>query len=451
MINPSISDNENIINCEHSQTQFVKLFRRVAPYVHTFKDKTFVVAFGSELIEDGYLNNIVQDLSLLSSLGIRIIIVYGAISQKNKQIKDDFNIIDPYNMQPIDIDILESIKKISGKIRFDIESSFSQGLPNTPMSNSKIKVISGNFVIAKPKGIIDGIDFQHTGNIRKIDVEAIKTEIEKHSSIVLLPTIGFSPTGDAFVLTLGELATSTAISLEADKLIFLTSSKSMEINNDLSGIEVAFNDIEKTIVSNSLDAEMINLLRYAARAVEKGIERVHILSYYLDGSILLELFTHYGIGAMIVKNNLDDMRQAKIEDIGSIIRLIEPLETEGILVKRPRNILERDIDKFTVLEHDGMIYGCAALYEFPEEKMAEVACLHVIPELQGKGEGDNLLRHMEKKAKQNGIKQIFVLTTRTAHWFLKRGFKKIEINNLPIQKQKQYNKLRNSSIFIKEI
>ncbi|AWD32318.1 Amino-acid acetyltransferase [Candidatus Kinetoplastibacterium sorsogonicusi] len=448
----SISDIENTTNSQQAQIQFVKWFRKVAPYVHAFKDKTFIIAFGGELIEDNCLNILVQDLSLLSALGIRLVLVYDAIPQANKQLKLKNNEkILSYDLEPINHNILECIKEASGKVRLDIESSFSQGLPNTPMSNAKIRIISGNFVIAKPKGIIDGIDYLYAGNIRKIDVDAIKSEIEKHSTIALLPAIGFSPTGESFVLKIEELATKAATSLKAEKLIFLTSSKNIEINSNLSGIEIACNDVDSIIKSNCLDKEMTNLLYKAYKSVNNGVERAHIVPYYLDGSILLEVFTHYGIGAMVVANNLDYMRQAKIEDIGSIIKLIEPLEKEGILIKRSRNILERDIDKFTVLEHDMMIYGCAALYEFPEEKMAEIACLTVIPELQNKGEGENLFKHVEKKAKLNGIEQIFVLTTRTSHWFLKRGFHQADISSLPLEKQKQYNKLRNSLIFIKNI
>ncbi|AFZ82476.1 amino-acid N-acetyltransferase [Candidatus Kinetoplastidibacterium crithidiae] len=446
-------DTSSVEEHENSKSQFVRWFREVAPYVHAFRGKTFVVAFGGELIQDGVLNTLVQDLSLLSALGIRLVLVYGSGPQINEQLRlkglpQNFNngIVIPTNTAA-----LECAKEAAGEIRLDIEASFSQGLPNTPMSHSQIKVISGNFITASPVGVLNGIDFQLTGKVRKIDTEAIKFAIEKGTSVVLLSPIGFSPTGDAFHLEMEELATSTAIAIGAEKLIFLSSSEGVKNADGSINPEIARAKAETLLQDNNIDTTTTKFLKNSVMAVKKGVARTHILPYGIDGSVLLEIFTHGGIGTMVVEDNLDDLREASIDDVGAIISLIEPLESDGTLVPRPKSLIERDLEKFTVLEHDGVIYGCAALYPFPIEKMAELACLIVHPEWQSSGEGELLLRHIESRAKKMKIDRLFALTTRTSHWFLKRGFVRGSVKDLPKEKQINYNRSRNSLIFIKNM
>ncbi|UOF93803.1 MAG: amino-acid N-acetyltransferase [Bordetella sp.] len=453
MSNLELDNVSKIEVTELSSVQFVKFFREVAPCVNAFRGKIFVVAFEGELIQAGALNSLIHDLSLLLSLGIRLVLVHGSRPQINEQL-----LLKGLSQQfyhgfsnPTDSAALECAKEAAGEIRLDIEANFSQGLPNTPMSHSHIRVISGNFVTARPAGILNGIDFQHTGHVRKIDIEAINFIIEKDSSIVLLSPLGFSPTGDAFNLSMEELATFTAVSLCAEKLIFL--SDSIEVHNSDGSVDTELTraDAEILIKNKSLDQKTNSFLKYAALAVKKGVSRAHLLPYLLDGSVLLEIFTHDGIGTMIVEDTLDDLRAATIDDVGAIIKLIEPFERDGTLIRRPRSLIERDVENFTVLEHDGIIYACAALYSFPKEKMAEMACLIVHPEWQNSGEGELLLRHMESRMRSSGIKQLFVLTARTSHWFLKRGFVKGTIRNLPKDRQNHYNHLRNSLILIKKL
>lgn len=438
---------------ESSPAQFVRWFREVAPYVHAFRGKTFVVAFGGELVQAGALNTLVQDLSLLSALGIRLVLVHGSRPQVNEQLrlKGFTQQFDRGLLSPTDAAALECAKEAAGEIRLDIEASFSQGLPNTPMSHSHIRVISGNFVTARPTGVLDGVDFQHTGHVRKIDVDAIKFAIEKGSSVVLLSPLGFSPTGDAFNLAMEELATSAAVALRAEKLIFLSDSIGVRNEDGSVDTELARADADALLSAGSLDDETSGFLQHASLAVKRGVARAHLLPYSLDGSVLLEIFTHDGVGTMVVEDTLDDLRTATIDDVGAIISLIEPLEADGTLVPRPRSVVERDVEKFTVLEHDGIIYACAALYAFPEEQMAEMACLIVHPEWQSSGEGELLLRHIESRARAIGAKRLFALTTRTSHWFLKRGFVRGGISDLPREKQNHYNRSRNSLVFIKKL
>lgn len=436
---------------EFAAAQFVRWFRDVAPYVHAFRGKTFVIAFGGELVQAGALNALVQDLSLLSALGVRMILVHGSRPQVNEQLRlKGFTQQFDRGMAPTDPAALECAKEAAGEIRLDIEAAFSQGLPNTPMSHSHIRVISGNFVTARPTGVVDGVDYQHTGQVRKIDVDALKFAIER-GSIVLLSPLGFSPTGDAFNLAMEDLATSVAVALRAEKLIFLSSSPGVLSPDGSVDTELARVDADALLQQDDLDEDTAFYLRHASLSVKRGVARAHLVPYALDGSVLLEIFTHDGVGTMVVEDTLDDLRPATLDDVGAILSLIEPLEADGTLVPRPRSVIEREVEHFTVLEHDGVIYGCAALHPYPEEHMAEMACLIVHPEWQGTGEGEILLRHMESRARAMGARRLFVLTTRTSHWFIKRGFVQGGIADLPRGKQNNYNRSRNSLIFIKKL
>jgi len=437
---------------EFAPAQFVRWFREVAPYVHAFRGKTFVVAFGGELVRDGVLNSLVQDLSLLSALGIRLVLVHGSRPQVNEQLRlKGYEQQFGRGLEPTNAAALECAKEAAGEIRLDIEAAFSQGLPNTPMSGSHMHIVSGNFVTARPAGVIDGVDYLQTGLVRKIDIDSIKFAIERGSAMVLLSPLGFSPTGDAFNLAMEDLATSVAVALRAEKLIFLSDSPGVLDDDGSVDTELARIDADALLERGELDEDTAFYLRHASLAVKRGVARAHLVPYTQDGSVLLEIFTHDGVGTMVVEDTLDDLRPATIDDVGAILSLIEPLEADGTLVPRPRSVIERDVENFTVLEHDGVIYGCAALYPYKEEQMAEMACLIVNPEWQGSGEGEILLRHMEARARAMGVKRLFVLTTRTSHWFIKRGFVAASVADLPRAKQQNYNRSRNSLIFIKKI
>lgn len=443
--------NEPLPPAPHQAAQFVRWFRDVAPYVHNFRGKTFVVGFGGELIRDGALNTLIQDLSLLSALGIKLVLVHGSRPQVNDQLALKGN---PTHfgrgIEPTNAAALECAKEAAGEIRLDIEAAFSQGLPNTPMSNAQIQIVSGNFVTARPVGIVDGVDYQHAGKVRKVDTSFMQRLLDQHT-ILLLSPLGFSPTGEAFNLAMEDLATATATALQADKLIFLTPHPITCKQQGVVNTELTRQEVDALIATGTLDQDSQEFLTRAALGVKHGIARVHMVPYSLDGSVLLELFTHDGVGTMVVEDSLEDLRPATVDDVGAILGLIEPLERDGTLVPRGKARIEREVEDFTVLEHDGIIYGCVALRPYPEEDMGELACLVVHPEWQEAGDGELLLRHTEAKARAMGIKRLFVLTTRTSHWFIKRGFVQGGIADLPREKQAGYNTSRNSLIFIKRL
>jgi amino-acid N-acetyltransferase len=215
--------------------------------------------------------------------------------------------------------------------------------------------------------------------------------------------------------------------------------------------EISEADAERLLAGGTLPTDSALYLTHALRACQGGVARAHIIPFDLDGSILLELFQHDGVGTMLVEETLEELREAGADDVGGILALIRPLEDDGTLVKRDRALIEREVDNFTVIEHDGVIFGCAALYAFPSERIGEMACLAVNPQTQNKGDGERLLTRIEQRARAAGLTRLFVLTTRTMHWFLKRGFVQAGVESLPRERRHLYNWQRKSQVLIKEL
>jgi amino-acid N-acetyltransferase len=430
---------------------FVAWLRTVAPYIHAFRGRTFVIGFAGELVTAGRLNALIQDLSLLNALGMRLVLVYGS----RPQIDEQMTLRGASSQYHAGIRItnsvaLECAKEAAGEIRLDIEAMFSQGLPNTPMAHSTVRVVSGNFVTARPVGIVDGVDFQHTGVVRKLDVSAIRSALAG-GSLVLLPPLGFSPTGEAFNLSMEDLACATAVALDADKLIFLTEEGGIRNTQGKLLTEITEAQARELLDAPHLSPETASSLLYALRACDGGVARAHIVPFQMDGSVLLELFLHDGVGSMVVEETLEAVREATQDDVGGLLALIRPLEADGTLVKRDRALIEREVANFTVIEHDGVIFGCAALYPFTKDGMAELACLAVNPQVQGQGDGERLLTRIEQRARAMGLRTLFVLTTRTSHWFQKRGFQPGSPDDLPSARKDLYNWQRKSQVLLKRL
>ncbi len=440
---------------------FVPWFRSVAPYIHMHRGKTFVVGIAGEAIAAGKLQHIAQDLALIRSMGVKIVLVHGFRPQVNEQLKAKGHPAKySHGMRITDEVALDSAQEAAGQLRYEIEAAFSQGLPNTPMAGSTVRVISGNFITARPVGIVDGVDFQHSGLVRKVDVGGITKTLEM-GAMVLLSPFGFSPTGEAFNLTMEEVATSVAIALQADKLIFLAEIPGIrarplapEGEDNPIDTELPLDAAEQLLASlpsAQQPTDTAFYLQHCVKACKGGVERSHIIPFATDGSILLEVYVHDGIGTMVVDEKLEELREATADDVGGILQLIEPFEKDGTLVKRDRTEIERDAANYTIIEHDGVIFACAALYPYPEARTGEMAALTVSPQSQGQGDGEKVLRRIEQRAKSIGLDSIFVLTTRTMHWFLKRGFVQADPDWLPDARKRKYNWDRRSNVFVKKL
>ena len=403
-----------------------------------------------DAIADDNFAHIVQDIALLNSLGVRLVIVHGARPQIDKalnvlNIKSQFH----GDLRITDQAALNAVRAAIGIVKSDIEARLSIGLPNTPMHGARIRVVSGNFVTAKPKGVIDGIDFQHTGEVRRIDRRGIGQQLDQ-GNIVLLSSCGYSPSGEMFNLSAEDVATQTAISLVAEKLILMGEDEGLPSGDDESGIISQITTNELSLLVDNLSGEYKVHAQSCLTAVQSGINRAHLLSHKIDGALLQELFTHEGAGTLVTAADYEQLRQATIEDVAGILELLTPLEEQGILVRRSREILETEVHRFKVIELDGMVIACAAMYPYSNE-LVELACVAVKAEYRSGERGDRLLFAISEQAKKEKFDKLFVLTTRTAHWFIERGFSEADLSALPKERQSLYNFQRNSKIFIKEL
>jgi amino-acid N-acetyltransferase len=431
-------------------TQFVTWFRQSSPYIHTHRGTTCVILFSGEAIVDTQFPNFIHDLALLHSLGLKLVLVYGARPQvldciKHNQLESQYH----NNLRITDKPTLECVKQAVGAIRLEIEALLSAGVASLPSPHNQLKIVSSNFITAQPRGIVEGIDYHHTGVVRRVNTDAIKQQLDA-GNIVLIPPLGYSPTAEIFNLSSRDVATATACALKADKLLILMEPNTPDdIAKDYIHSQLTPSKATQQTCYTELPEEFRNYLSTAAAACQSGVKRTHLIDRQVDGALLLELFTRDGVGTMVTEESYDQIRQATIEDANGIIELITPLEQQGILVRRSRERLELEISYFTVLQRDGLIIACAALYPYPQHGMAELACLAVHPDYRNQGRADNLLQKIEQQALLQGIQQLFVLTTQTAHWFLERGFNAVSLDELPSERRNLYNYQRNSSVFLK--
>lgn len=451
---------------------FVTWFRAAAPWIHAFRGKTFVVAFGGEMVASGAVESVVQDVNLLTSLGIRVVIVCGSRPQIDaalaaRGLTSAFSRgirITPSN-------VMDCVKEAVGRLRIEFEQRFSFGLPNTPMAQSEgVRLMGGSLITARPVGVIDGVDFHFAGTVRDVDAETIHHALN-NGDIVCLTPIGYSPTGEAFNLSMEDVAASVAVALDAEKLIFMIDAAGLpplpgpktkrtrahDISRELSAAEaetlykVAAQSPAQSPELARMNDETMRALDATVRASKGGVARTHLIPRAVDGALLMELFSYNGTGTMITEAGLETLREATVEDVGGVLTLIEPLEADGTLVRRGREKLEAEIGQFCVIEHDNVIAGCAALYPFGKDGMGEMACFVVAPTFRGRNYGEQLLARIESQARQARVKRLFVLTTRTAHWFIEHGFVEGSLDELPEAKQKLYNYQRQSKIFIKKL
>lgn len=437
------------------KTELVEGFRHSVPYINTHRGKTFVIMLGGEAIEHENFSSIVNDIGLLHSLGIRLVVVYGARPQIDANLAAHHH--EPLyhkNIRVTDAKTLELVKQAAGTLQLDITARLSMNLNNTPLQGAHINVVSGNFIIAQPLGVDDGVDYCHSGRIRRIDEDAIHRQLDS-GAIVLMGPVAVSVTGESFNLTSEEIATQLAIKLKAEKMIGFCSSQGVT-NDDGDIVSELFPNeaqarVEAQEEKGDYNSGTVRFLRGAVKACRSGVRRCHLISYQEDGALLQELFSRDGIGTQIVMESAEQIRRATINDIGGILELIRPLEQQGILVRRSREQLEMEIDKFTIIQRDNTTIACAALYPFPEEKIGEMACVAVHPDYRSSSRGEVLLERIAAQAKQSGLSKLFVLTTRSIHWFQERGFTPVDIDLLPESKKQLYNYQRKSKVLMADL
>ncbi|SHH14716.1 N-acetylglutamate synthase [Hydrocarboniphaga daqingensis] len=437
-------------------SNFVASLRSAAPYVHAHNQRVFVLAFGGEAADLPDFDKLIYDLALLQSLGVKLVLVHGARPQIDRALRQAGQVPRvEQGLRVTDRAALQCVKAAVGALRMEIEAKLSTSLASTPMGGARIRVAGGNWVLAQPVGVRGGVDFQHTGEIRRVDADAIRRELDA-DRIALVSPVGYSPTGEIFNLRSEYLATAVATAIGADKLIFITSSdpdgwKLADDTGDAGQLSLA--DAERLLAEARVDAADRGYLEAALAAARSGVRRVHLLGAQTDGALLRELYTRDGVGLMLYADAGYDeaVRAATIDDVGGLLALIKPLEAAGVLVPRSREQLELEIGQFFVMARDGMVIACAALITFPDSRMGEFACVAVHADYQGSGRAATLLAYAEAQALKLGLSSLFALTTHTPHWFVEHGFVAGAVEDLPDERQRFYNWQRNSLVLIKPL
>ncbi len=435
-----------------SQKSFVSWFRDSSPYIHAHRNKTFVISFGGEALLADDFEHHVHDFALLSSLGIRLVLVHGIRPQIDQRLtKLNIPPLFHNNLRITDDLALQCVKEAAGLVRVEIEALLSMGLANSPMAGCSLKVASGNFVTAKPIGVINGVDYCHTGEVRRIDSTAIHQQLDQNN-VVLISPIGYSPSGEIFNLSAEQVATAISIALKAEKLILLTEKSCCYPENNEQIRQMTTNEADIFLQQYQGLNDVISLpLKASIQACRSGIERVHLINRSIDGALLLELFSRDGIGTLISSTPFEELRPATLNDIGGILELIKPLEQQGILARRSREKIEMEISDYIIIERDGLIIGCTALHLNLDHHYGAIACLAIHHDYQRSSRGNRLLEYINQKAKELALKKLYVLSTQTMHWFIERGFLSSAINQLPDQLKSLYNPERNSKVLVKEI
>jgi amino-acid N-acetyltransferase len=431
-----------------ADNEYARWFRDSTPYISAHRGKTFVVLVGGDALAHDNLPNIVHDLALLHVTGVRIVLVHGARPQIDEALPESrFHTYGDVTRRVTERAMMPAIIGACAQLRARLEALFSTGLPSTPLHNTDIQLASGNLLVARPIGVLDGIDHGHTGQVRGVYVRAIHAYLDA-GSIVLLSPVGYSPSGATYNLAAEEVAERVAVALKAAKLIAFDGEPYLK---DLRGRRMT--NIKPALLDKALNPatppQTRSRVLSLVRAVREGVTSGQLIGFADDGALLAELFTANGVGTQVGEHDLRMIRQATAADVRDIAEVIRPLEEAGVLVRRPRSRLEQEVDHFLVAEMDGYVVGCCALY--PAGNVAELACVAVHPSHRGSSIGTRLLAQAEELARERGYQELFVLTTQTRDWFIEQGFVQGDINDLPAPRQQLYNYQRNSQILTKTI
>lgn len=437
--------------CDAPQPAPVAWLRQVSPYFRRHRGRTFVVYVdGGAMLGEGF-TNLVRDLVLLAAVGIRLVLVFGARPQIEARLRDagvEQRVV--RGLRASDAATMNHVREVVGGLRLQIESAFSFGSRGGPVSGAAGRVASGNFVRARPAGIVDGIDLMFTGEVRSIDRAAINACLDREE-IVLIPPIGYASSGELFNLRAKDLAAAVASSVDAAKLIFMTDREGIEEPDGTFRGHLTVREAETLAGRFAADSVERDLLQSSVAACRAGVERVHLIDRERDGAILTELFTRDGIGTLVTNAPFDQIRAAQVADVAGIVDLIRPLETEGLLVPRTESQIEQDVGRFLVVERENTVVACGALYPVADSDCAEIACIAVHGDYRGSEFGELLVSELETRARRQGITQTFVLTTRASHWFAERGYEAGAVADLPPARREGYNAARNSAVLFKQL
>ena len=414
-------------------TDTIDWFRHTAPYINSHRGTTVVVGLRQGATADKNFINVVHDLALMHSLGVRLVVVHEQRSFDSEAL----------TLADADKAVAEALEE-----RTYIERMFSMGLPNSPLHNARLRVISGNFITARPVGVINGVDRVGRGLVRHVDVAGITHALDG-SAICLISTLGHSPAGEAFNLSALDVMGAVSRSLGADKLIVMSDFDGINSVDGTMQRQMTVDAARQILETSNQDQK--EALMLACDACDSGVPRSHLISYALDGGLLKELYTHDGIGTLISPDEYEQIKTAEGHDLAGILELIRPLQQAGVLAERSNEEVERTLDKFTVITKDSRVIACAALLDNASDKIAEIASVATHPDYRDSGHGERLVAALIDAARQSELERVYVRTTQTGHWFQELGFTMSLLDELPEAEKQKANVDRNSNILVRAL
>lgn len=427
----------------------VEIIRQAFGYINQFKGKTFVITIESPLVSHDLFPVFIRDLVLLHRMGINIILVPGArerIDDVLKQYNVKCKTVNGVRISPPDA--IPLIKMAA----FDVSNMIM-----TMLTESGAHAAIGNWVKAKSLGVRNGVDYQNSGVVEKVQVDIVQ-KVLSEGLIPIFPNIGWSAKGKPYNLSSNQLAYSIAVEMNAAKLFFTVDQlgikadkykipKEVYVSSDgiISQLKMAqagaFLDLNMT----SAYDEQLELVSLAYKACKNGVERVHIVDGRVEGMVVKEIFSNRGFGTMIYANQHDNIRSMTLADVPEVLGLMQPAIEEELLVPRSATELEDKMDDFIVYEVDGTIHGCCALHCF-SDKQGEIAGIVVDEMYKSLNIGRRMVSYLIEQAAAMKLKAVFVLTTQASDWFSQIGFSPIQLTELPKERQKKYNRKRNALI-----
>lgn len=419
--------------------------RGILQYVTRFRDKIFVIAIDGEILASDNFPNILLDIAVLRSLNIKVVLVHGAGSQiERTAVEHDIAISNSDGSGVVDAQTLQ----LSINVAIRLTNEIMEGLTQVDL-----RAAYANCIIAHPAGIIGGIDYQFSGKVEKVDTRCLELFL-REQIVPVIPPLGFDGEGRTFRVNSDLVALEVASALHAAKLIFLSTHDGLVLDGQRIGQLVAA-EVEEVLKKqrNQLAPNLASKLEHAAEASQYGIPRVHLLNGTINEALLAEIFSNGGIGTMIYSNEYEQIRRVYKKDVRAVISLIQQSIRNEELLRRTRAEILADIDDYWVLEIDRHIVGCVAMYPYPEQKIAELACLYVSRSTENQGLGRKLMSFVETLAKQRGFNRLFALSTQAFVYLQQKGgFMEADADILPPERRVKYEASgRNSRILVKDL
>jgi amino-acid N-acetyltransferase len=419
--------------------------RGILQYVTRFRDKIFVVAIDGTILGSENFANILLDIAVLRSLGMKVVLVHGAGLQIEQAAKEQgIRVSNTDGTGLVD----ETTLQLSINVAIRLTNQIMEGLTQVDL-----RAAYANCIIAHPFGIVKGVDFQYSGKVERVDSKLLELFL-KEEIIPVIPPLGFDGEGRTFRVNSDLVALEVAEALHASKLIFLSASDGLIVNGQRIGHLVA-PELEEVLKKQGADLPkgLRSKLEHAAQACRYGIQRVHLLNGKINEALLAEIFSNGGVGTMVYSNEYEQVRHLYKKDIRAVVSLIQQSVRSEELVRRTRGDLVANIDDYWVLEIDRHIVGCVAMYPYPESKMAELACLYVSRASENQGLGRKLMSFVENLARQRGFVKLVALSTQAFVYLQQKGgFVEAGPEILPPARRAKYEASgRNSRILVKDL